>query len=563
MSRKSLLKGSAKALAAGAVASVLPTTLFASRGEAQTTGGLQKTFRPTRSIFPNPERGWLVGIDPLQNDYRDGDGRLLYRGNTTMQQVPPPGFEKYAHNEAKLREHRSRGVTLIRKYYLLYDYRSSYIPASYLADIVKDLELVRKCGLKLIPRFVYVWNESYEPGANQDASVTWITRHLEQLRPILNEHADVISFLETGLVGWYGEWHNSTNENVGGQWTDPAVGATYGQALNQNSMSIINKALEVLPTKRMMVLRLVHHVAQLQQDRYGGTLRETEAYGGSAKARIGLEDSSVLYNQTHRGGYWPPDTEYGKRAKESMRLFQETVTSNVVMTGEPSGDDGSGYVFRTDPIAEFERMHWDSMNNCWYEAERDGVYAHWRRTGAYNEIGNRLGYRFALLGASVTGKAARGGPITLTFDVENSGFSSPYNPRPVEVVLRRTTDGREFRLRQNNADPRRWKSGASRRVVLSGRVPKGMTNATYKVLLNFPDPEPKLYGRSEYSIRLANEGVWENATGFNDLGLLVRVSGSVKTTRRTASQIPAFEAVARQPRSDVPQEITLAPDAQL
>ncbi|GAA4445509.1 DUF4832 domain-containing protein [Phytohabitans houttuyneae] len=67
-----------------------------------------------------------------------------------------------------------------------------------------------------------------------------------------------------------------------------------------------------------------------------------------------------------------------------------------------------------------------------------------------------------------------------------------------------------------NADPRRWAAGTtttvSQSVSLSG-VPAG----SYRLLLNLPDPRAGLATRPEYAIRLANTGVWEPATGFNDL----------------------------------------------
>lgn len=552
ISRGSLLKGLGKAALVGAAAGMIPGAVLSS--DAKAASNLEKTYTPSSSNFPNPERGWLVGIDPLQRDYYSG-GRLLRRGNTTMPRNPPAGFEKYALTTQKLQQHRAEGVTLIRKYYLLYDYRNSAIPQSYLTDTVAaDFNVIRQNGMKIIPRFIYVWNESYEQGAGRDASVDRIVSHLDQLAPILREHADVISFLEAGLVGWYGEWHNSQSNNVGGEWRDAKTGANYNNALNANSMRIINKALDVLPTKRMMVLRLPHHLAQLHQDVFPGDFTNEEAYSGTDESRVGFEDSSVMFSDTHRGGYWPPNSDFGRRAKASMRAFQSETTRNVVMTGEPSGIDQSGFLTKSDPFVELATMHWDAMNNCWYEAEVDGVYDFWKRRGAYGEIGSRLGYRFSLLGASLTPSAAPGGVVTLTFDIRNSGFSSPYNRRPVELVLRRVADGREYRV-AGSADPRRWKSGTQNRVTISGSLPADAATGNYEAFLNFPDPEPRLYERSEYAIRLANDGLWENATGFNRLGLTVSVGGS-SANRSAASSAAGFEPYERAARTDEPAEIT-------
>ncbi|MEU7827831.1 DUF4832 domain-containing protein [Nonomuraea sp. NPDC049129] len=46
-------------------------------------------------------------------------------------------------------------------------------------------------------------------------------------------------------------------------------------------------------------------------------------------------------------------------------------------------------------------------------------------------------------------------------------------------------------------------------------LPSGMSAGTYALLLDLPDPQ--LSSRPEYSIRLANENVWEATNGFNSL----------------------------------------------
>lgn len=46
-------------------------------------------------------------------------------------------------------------------------------------------------------------------------------------------------------------------------------------------------------------------------------------------------------------------------------------------------------------------------------------------------------------------------------------------------------------------------------------LPSSLPTGTYALLLDLPDPQ--LSSRPEYSIRLANENVWEAATGLNSL----------------------------------------------
>jgi hypothetical protein len=53
-----------------------------------------------------------------------------------------------------------------------------------------------------------------------------------------------------------------------------------------------------------------------------------------------------------------------------------------------------------------------------------------------------------------------------------------------------------------------------------------MPPGRYEVFLNLPDPVLSLYGRPEYSIRLANSAVWQPETGYNSLRQRVEIQSA-------------------------------------
>ena len=55
-------------------------------------------------------------------------------------------------------------------------------------------------------------------------------------------------------------------------------------------------------------------------------------------------------------------------------------------------------------------------------------------------------------------------------------------------------------------------------------LPGQVLPGAYDVLVNLPDASPTLRQDPRYSIRFANTGTWEPATGFNNLGLRVIVT---------------------------------------
>jgi hypothetical protein len=54
-------------------------------------------------------------------------------------------------------------------------------------------------------------------------------------------------------------------------------------------------------------------------------------------------------------------------------------------------------------------------------------------------------------------------------------------------------------------------------VNVSAPIPASIPQGVYAVYLNLPDPATSIRDRPEYSIRLANKDVWEEATGYNSL----------------------------------------------
>ncbi|NJM15203.1 MAG: DUF4874 domain-containing protein [Bacteroidales bacterium] len=151
------------------------------------------TYQTDNSIFANPERGWYKSINPTGSD------NIAPWLTVSELQSLRNGTDK---------------VTLVRKYYLLKDYRNSSIPQSYLDGVKADLVACRQAGVKLIPRFSYLWALGVGPNADQDAPLNIVLQHLDQLAPIFKDYKDVIAWVQAGLVGKWGEWHSSSNNHV-------------------------------------------------------------------------------------------------------------------------------------------------------------------------------------------------------------------------------------------------------------------------------------------------------------------------------------------------------------
>ncbi|ELS03854.1 hypothetical protein Xen7305DRAFT_00035780 [Xenococcus sp. PCC 7305] len=423
-------------------------------------------YRQSDRDFPNPERGFFVSFDPWGNDTR-----------------PPLKLDE-------LKQLRERNITVARRYYLIDDFRDEPLSQKFLDKVQSDFTTARKAGVKLIIRFTYNWL-----GGGDDEPKETILAHLEQLRPVLEQNYDVIAYMEPGFIGYWGEWHSSTH----GLDKDPEA-----------RKEILFKALSVLPPERMVTIRYTHYKRDSFNDYQPITAKE--AFDGTKKSRTGSYNNCFLASIDDEGTY--SSTQSEKITAQKQFLHQDNLY--VVQGGEVCRYNPP----RTDcptAVKELAQMRWSLLNLFPVSNEYlYQIFQDWQEQGCYEEIAKRLGYRFRLIESTATIKSQPGGVFALNFQIENQGWASLYNPRKVELVLRSSQTGQEYVISIDH-DPRFWQPGTKNDVEVKANLPSDITPGDYEVFLNLPDPTPGLTNRPEYSIRLANQNLWEENTGYNSL----------------------------------------------
>jgi len=124
------------------------------------------------------------------------------------------------------------------------------------------------------------------------------------------------------------------------------------------------------------------------------------------------------------------------------------------------------------------------------------------------EISRKLGYRFVLVSASLPDSVRPGGQLTASLRITNVGWGKCYNPRGLELVLRESATRTKVILRPLG-DPRRWLLGDTVTITLDTALTASVAQGDYAVLLNLPDTIAALHNRPDYSVHLANRGVWK------------------------------------------------------
>jgi hypothetical protein len=167
--------------------------------------------------------------------------------------------------------------------------------------------------------------------------------------------------------------------------------------------------------------------------------------------------------------------------------------------------------------------HYEGM----YGTDKPYVYDAWNNNGQYNLIGKYLGYRFRLIKAILPRVINPDSLFKASFEMANDGWSGIVNPRKVEIIFQNKISNDKYVLEVDGDGKgnRMWlpRDLETKNLVISKKLPPNIPLGEYDLFLNLPDPYPSIHDRPEYSIRLANKGLWDSNTGYNKLNATLKI----------------------------------------
>ncbi|MDR0507009.1 MAG: DUF4832 domain-containing protein [Dysgonamonadaceae bacterium] len=422
------------------------------------------TYEPSDAKFPNPERGF----------YKYSDCNLGTGANRL--------------NESSLRLYRDNNITLLFRYFYLKNFKNSDLSEQALSEFDTDMATIRRAGMKCVLRFAYSSSET-EP----DAPLAIIKKHLDQLKPYLEKNVDVIYVMQAGFIGAWGEWYYTTNNLYN-------AGARY---------EVINKILQTLPANRYVQLRTPAYKKEFTQRQT--PLKPEEAFSGVPVARIAHHNDCFLASENDYGTYNPGNIEGEKDYLNKDCLF-------VPIGGETCPPDGISPADGLKAYTEMSRLHFSFLNDDYYNP----VNSLWKAGNYMDKIIKELGYRFQLYSAECTAEASQGSEFNVRIILKNIGFAPLYNERKVELILKNAQTNVEY-VAKLDIDPRSWRPNIENALEAKIGIPQNIPNGDYRLYLNLPDAAATLHNNPDYSVRLANNEVWDAATGYNNLLLTVAV----------------------------------------
>ena len=155
--------------------------------------------------------------------------------------------------------------------------------------------------------------------------------------------------------------------------------------------------------------------------------------------------------------------------------------------------------------------HFTYLNSGYHQQ----VLSRWRAEDCLDEIKKRLGYRFVLEKGQFSKEPEAGKPMQVILNLRNQGFAPAMNPRDVELILT-DNSGDVLGTWPVDSDPRYWMPEEEITIDQTITLPEGISGDMV-LYLNLPDPCETLHSHPYFSIRLANEGIWNEETGYNKI----------------------------------------------
>lgn len=372
-----------------------------------------------------------------------------------------------------------------------------------LSDIDALLKSLYSAEKTTIIRFAY--DKNYDGHGTKkspiEPDISMIHKHIEALALILNKNKNVITAIETGLFGPWGEMH-----------TTP-YGENYdliSEAVNKLLVCTSESNIPVLVRKPAFIYTYLKNYKGVSFSSKSSIpyyeLSENEDIN-----RLGLYNDGYLGSSSDLGTYLS-----GNRSKEVELLKQFTNRT-------PYGGEVCTYV-DDNGVEKLDKAIWDNLNT--YVPEmfdmnlsflnidwNDSVIARWKTDYSYNGeaafdyIEKHFGYRY-LITDSEFSRASDNSSLKIELSIENKGFGNLLIHRAKQMKLIFVNES--TRKTEYTKDLKTLFTGQSKiDETISVSLPAGIS---YNVFLKVCDSDGK------YNIAFANSSMYDSSLKANKIG---------------------------------------------
>ncbi|MBP5480849.1 MAG: DUF4832 domain-containing protein [Paludibacteraceae bacterium] len=382
------------------------------------------------------------------------------------------------------------------------------------------LDAVRQRGKTAIVRFAY--DPWFNGSTKCDPEQSVILGHLKQLGEVYARNTDVITFVELGMYGSWGEMHSS---NVGS---------------NENIAEALQTLLRCTPPEIKIGVRRPDIVAVWLGVNKGGNYSGFDIHSEAFLKALAAKGDTLLrvgmYNDGYLGSYSDLGTigmgESGHQmTREMMVQWLETYSMHTPYGGELVANYNGDEPINTPAYLSQEgfRTHTSYLNYEWHqptilgwkEITFEGDDPEYNGKNGYTYVENHLGYRFILRSATIDTDPTGENGIDVTLGIENVGFGNLTRKAIVSFLFKGETESHEV-LPKNPIDPMAWLSRETTTLSMRLEIPQEMEEGTYELFIRISEYGDHKSDKNYHCIQFGNPSAQYNATlGANKIGRFV------------------------------------------
>ena len=382
------------------------------------------------------------------------------------------------------------------------------------------LDGVRKRGKTAVVRFAY---DPWFNGATKcDPDQSVILQHLRQLGEVYARNTDVITFVELGMYGSWGEMHSSNN------------------GTNANIAEALQTLLACTPPEIKIGVRRPDIVAYwlnvvTDGNNYSGFDIDSDQFREAATAKGDTLYRVGMYNDGYLGSYSDLGTigmgaANHQMTRDMMVKWLNSYSQHTPYGGELVANYNGGHPINTPAYLSEEGFltHTSYLNYEWHQPTilgwKDSIFqgndAEYYGTDGYTYVVNHLGYRFILRNAILDYSASQA-ELEINLAIENVGFGNLVKPKKVTFLLSNGTDLYEFEP-NTEVDPQKWLSREVVDVHTSISLPENMSYGEYQVFIRLSEQGDVKNDKNLYCIQFGNKKEQYDPTiGANLIGTVL------------------------------------------
>lgn len=384
------------------------------------------------------------------------------------------------------------------------------------------LDAVRERGKTAIVRFCY--DPYFNGSVKCDPDQSVILGHLKQLAEVYARNTDVITFVELGMYGSWGEMHSS---NVG---------------TNENIAEALQTLLMNTPPEIKIGVRRPDIVATWlgvnQGANYSGFDIHSDLFAKACEAkgdtifRVGMYNDGYLGSYSDLGTIGMGETNH-QMTREMMVQWLETYSLHTPYGGELVANYNGDHPINTPSYLSYEgfRTHTSYLNYEWHQATilgwKDSIFTgddlEYKGVDGYTYVENHLGYRFILRESSMSDTVMKDCKLDLSLKIQNVGFANLSKRSIVSFILKRGDMVLEL-FPDSLIDPFQWLSNQTSEVSASLSLPQDLEEGEYDLFIRLSEYGDILHDQNYHCIQFGNpSSQYDASIGANKIGQFVCV----------------------------------------